>query len=180
MKRSKVTKTWVELAITGPGGETTVTQQECSTKPAMENAVMEENEERFTGCTWTSFFKGVLLSIMGFMFDGPAFWEVLQGTWQAPQNHDTDPHAVDLTEHVRDSRINLSHCSRPSHITQEEHSYHWQRRQAGTASESSELTFPHYIAGSHHPQVAEIDAASLSCRQAAARLEQLGTCQGLD
>ena len=72
------------------------------------------------------------------------------------------PHTVDLMEHVRDNRIDPSHCSRPSHITQEEHSYHWQHRQAGTASETSELSFPHYIAGSHHPQVAEIDAASRS------------------
>ena len=162
LKRSKVTKIWVESTTTGPQGETIVAQRECSTKCDMEQAVMEENEERFTRCTWTSFFKGLLLSIIGFMFDGPAFWEVLQGTWQPPQNHDMDPHAVDLMEHVRDNRIDSSHCSRPSHISKEEHSYHWQRRQAGTASESSELTFPHYIAGSHDPRVAEIDAASRS------------------
>ena len=141
-------------------GNTAVTHQECSTKSAMESAVMEENEERFTRCTWTAFFKGVLLSIMGFMFDGPAFWEVSQGIWQPPQDHDIDPHAVDLMEHVRDDRIDPSHCSRPPHITKEEHSCHWQHRQARTASESSELTFPHCIAGSHHPQVAEMDAAS--------------------
>ena len=72
MKRSKVTKTWVETTSTAPRGEATVTQRECSTKSAMEHAVMEENEERFTRCTWTSFFKGLLLSIIGFMFDGPA------------------------------------------------------------------------------------------------------------
>ena len=102
----------------------------------MEHAVMEENEERFTRCTWTSFFKGVLLSVMGFMFDGPAFWEVLQGMWQPPQQHDIDSHAVDLMEHVRDNQIDPSLCTRPSHITQEEHSHHWQRtfRESGTLS----------------------------------------------
>ena len=129
LKRSKVTKIWVEsTTTTGPQGETIVAQRECSTKCDMEQAVMEENEERFTRCTWTSFFKGLLLSIIGFMFDGPAFWEVLQGTWQPPQDHDMDPHAVDLMEHVRDNRIDSSHCSRPPHISKEEHSYHWQRR----------------------------------------------------
>ena len=44
MKRSKVTKTWVESTTTGPQGETVVTQHKCSTKSAMEEAVMEENE----------------------------------------------------------------------------------------------------------------------------------------
>ena len=65
-------------------------------------------------------------------------------------------------EEVRDNRINASHCTRSSHITQEEHSYHWKKRQPGTASEPSELSFSHFIAAAYSPELAEIDAAARS------------------
>ena len=158
--KAKVTKIWVTHKVPGPHGTEVTHREECVTKPAMEKAVMEENETRFTRCLSSAFFGTILLALFGVMFDGPGFWQVLQGTWQPPPpQQDLDPYALELLQEATDNMIDPCYCTRPSHITQEEHSYYWQRRRAGTASESSELSFAHYIVGSYCKELAEVDAS---------------------
>ena len=158
-RKGKVTKIWVTKTSQDPLGNPVRTRQECCTKASMEKAVMEENETRFTRCTWSAFFGSLLLSLIGVMFDGPGFWEILRGTWQAPDTPDLNPFAKDLLEEVRDNPCPAHFKTRPTRISQEEHSHYWKRRRAGTASERSELSFVHYIVGAHSPEVAEVDAS---------------------
>ena len=158
-RKGKVTKIWVTRQSQTQDGSITKSRQECCTKESMERAVMEENETRFTRCTWSAFFSSLLLGLIGVMFDGPAFWQILQGTWEAPDTPELDPYAKDLLEEVRDNPCPSQHKTRPSYISQKEHSYYWKRRRPGTASERSELSFVHYIVGAFSPPIAEVDAS---------------------
>ena len=86
-------------------GEVIPTVEECCTKESMEKAVMEENETRFTRCLSSVFFGALLLRIIGVMFDGQGFWNILNGSWVAPEDPELTDHAKDLLEEVRDNSI---------------------------------------------------------------------------
>ena len=93
------------------------------------------------------------------MFDGKVYWQILDGTWDPEAFPDLEPHAKDLLTEVQSNMIPPQVKSRSSTITRHEHSYHWKRRRAGTASETSELSFTHHIVGAHHQLLAEVDAS---------------------
>ena len=120
---------------------------------------MEENETRFTRCLSSVFFGALLLRIIGVMFDGPGFWSILNGSWVAPEDPELTEHAKYLLEEVRDNSIPPEGRTRPSTISQKEHSYYWLKRRAGTASESTELSFSHHIVAARSPELAEVDAS---------------------
>ena len=80
----KVTKLWVQEYHTDSEGNRVMTCCKCVTKPAMEKAVIKENETRFTRCCASAFFQGLLALMVGVMFTGQWVKEILTNCWQPP------------------------------------------------------------------------------------------------
>ena len=130
---------------------------ECVTKQDIERACLRENETRFTRCLNSPFTQPPLLQDIGLVGDGPAVPAILQGTYQAPP--EADPYAALLLQQLQQDPATALHQPALRPIEAKSHAKGWQRQKAKTAAEPSELSFPHYIVGSHDPAVAEWDAA---------------------
>ena len=162
---SKVLKVWRTVPQTDREGNTAceesgkplMTRLECTTQKEMEQAIMAENETRYTRCLASVFFGAILFALFGRLFDGPAMKEVAAGTFQPPAR--LDPFARDFLTEIQLDPVPEEFCTRPTKITAEENSWSWKKRKAGTASEPSRLGFAHHITAAFCMELSEVDAA---------------------
>lgn len=118
---------------------------------------MVENEHRFTKCLSSIFFGSLLMALFGSLFDGPAAQEIRDGTFEPPDR--LNPFARDFLLELQEDRVPDLHKTSSSHISSKDNSVSWKKRQPGTSSEPSQLSFSHHIVAAFCFYLSEVDAA---------------------
>jgi len=156
-RRAKLTTIYRSSSETLPSGQISHTRHECVSQQDQEQAIMQENESRFSLCTNTPFFSPDLLSLIGTLLNGTAIPQILSNSWQPPAW--LDSYTSTFLEVVQDIVVPPSLRTRPTTISAKDNSYHWKHRKAGTASCPDQLSFTHHIVAAHSTELSEIDAA---------------------
>jgi hypothetical protein len=121
-------------------------------------AIIQENLARFTTCIQAiAFFVGSLLQDIGMLCQGPKVKDILKGNC-SPES-DVDSFPADFLSALTIDAVPDDLRTAPTHITAEGNSRVWKSQKAGTASEPSQLSFPHRIIAAHSGEFSEVDAA---------------------
>jgi hypothetical protein len=104
--------------------------------------------------------RGKFFEDIGHMADGPAVQQILEGTYEYPD--DLDPVTRLLFEEVLATYKALSPTKVATYVTPEDFNLFWQTAKKRTSSSYSGLHFGHYIAASHCPNLLLLQAAKLS------------------
>lgn len=144
------------LESTQPDG----TIVECLSRLEIEDACVQEGQRRFTQAEHTPFLQGSLLQDFGFNAASVPTQAVLRG--------DYVPHE-DVSHYTR---LFIKELKRPDVISAlplitgvastEEHTKGWKKMRANTGSSPYGPLFCDYIAGTHHSEVADVDASMAS------------------
>ena len=135
---------------------------EVTEKEAMEKALLDENERRFTQARNTPFLQPPLLQLVGTMGTGPAAEDILQGTFNIPEG--VDEWAARLIPFLaRPEKVKSGQFIRPATtVSVQSHSDGWRKAKERTSSGPSGITFAHFKAGLNNHKVAEFEALMTS------------------
>jgi hypothetical protein len=128
---------------------------ERATKDKVEQACMDENEQRFRQANDTPFMKSPLVKEFGYLRVRENAQSVLAGTYISP--HGTNEYAamllaqLEIPEGIRNDPM-------PAFIETEQYIQGWRHAKETMTTGSDFLHFGHFKAGAHDPIIAEFEA----------------------
>ena len=145
IRSGAVTTVW---APDGQGG-----RAEMTNRSEMEQALLDESQRRFTQASDTPFMKDPLFSLVGKLGITAASKEILEGTFQCPEDVDQVTQWY-IRQLVQDRAQFLpSYWELRNEILREG----WKKSRENTAAGPSGLTFSHFIANAHDDLTSELD-----------------------
>ena len=131
-----------------------------TSKEEIERVCINENDARFSQSSDTPLMQPPMLDLLGFLANTNMADQILQGTFQPPENVDLYTkkmlQELPMPEKIRDLPTTSSTISTKEHIQS------WNKQKESTASDAkSGVSFSHYIAGTQHPAIAEFDALTI-------------------
>jgi len=149
LKGSTVGTSISQVEITGANGPQLITGRH-----AVEQALCQSLQQRFTRAHGSPFLHQPLLKDVGFLGCGAAAQAILEGTYQCPP--ETDEYTRLFIEALRWP------ANRPDLISTilntEAFCRHWRRARESTSSSFSGLHFGHYKAAAYSPTIAHLHA----------------------
>ena len=129
---------------------------ECNTKEEVEHACIQEYISRCSQAEDTPPMNPPILPELGYLCEGPAIENILQGTYSP--DPETDLYACQLLKHLEMPAIIKGSPSLTNIITIEDHIESWRKQKEGIASDPSGLSFSHFKAGIEDNIIAQYDA----------------------
>jgi hypothetical protein len=129
---------------------------DCINKTDIEEACMAENISRFSQSESTPVMTEPLVSLLGYLADGPSVDNILNGCFTPPSN--CDPHAVKLLQHLSIPDKVRSSTPASTTISVQDHINLWKKQKEFTTADPQGLTFSHYKAAIQDATLAEFDS----------------------
>ena len=136
------------------------TRIECNTKEEIEHACIQEYISRYSQSENTPPMNLPLLSELGYLCEGSAIENILQGTYQP--NPETDLYSCQLLKHLKMPTIIKGSPSLTNIVAVEDHIETWKKQKEGIASDPSGLLFSHFKAGIEDNVIAQFYATTRS------------------
>ena len=133
---------------------------ECTTKEAVEKAIMDELSTRFGRAESAPICQGALFDLLGVYADTNAAMQILEGTFEPPAG--TDAATIILLEEIARIWEKVGEGEVNIVVTQEDYQYYWRRVKEKISSSFSGLHFGHYKAIAHDDYLSDLLARKLS------------------
>jgi hypothetical protein len=128
---------------------------DCHDKAAIETACMEEGTRRFSQTESTPLMQPAFVARVGYHAELAGADEILQGTFQIPDNMDRYTSEFITQLKMQDT---VKHHPISKAISTESYRESWKRMKPNTSSSPYGPSFVDYIAGSQDDQIAAFDA----------------------
>ena len=128
-----------------------------TTREDLEQVCINENEAWFSQSSNTPFMQPPLCQDLGFLAETHSANQILQGTYQVPNN--VDKYTKKMIAELKMPDAIRNQPTTINHITIQEHIQSWKKQKESTASDNvNGVSFSHYIAGTYDSHIAEFDS----------------------